>query len=46
MGTKNVGAIEERHNSVGLDVDLVAGVGSNEVQARKVKAEFASLLRC
>jgi hypothetical protein len=44
MSTKNIGAVEERHNSVGFDVDLVAGVGRNQVQAGEVKAEFAGLL--
>lgn len=45
MSAKNVGTVKERHNSVGFDVDLVAGVGSDQIQASEVEAEFASLLQ-
>ena len=45
MGAEDVGAVEERHDTVRLNVDLVAGVGSDQVQAGEVKTEFAGLLR-
>lgn len=43
MCLENIAAVEERHLAVGLDPDLVAGVGRDGVEGGDVQAEFAGL---
>jgi hypothetical protein len=43
VGLEDVSSVQKGHLAVGLDPDLVAGVGGNDGQGRDVQAELARL---